>query len=281
MVKNKLLLLLLVFLFSVGGTVLASFEKVYDEANLFSEAERTDINEQALNLSEQTEMDIVIVTTNDSQGKSSSDYALDFYDEHGFGYEGTLDGVLYLLNMDEREVYIFTRDKGTDYIDASRVEESLDLVYPPLGEENYRESVQIFLDEVAIMMAAGLPANETSDGIGESGYGTGQSGYVHTDYSSPTSGPSLNERLGIYLLISLVIGGIVVGVMAMGNRGRSTVNARTYLQDNSFAVTKKRDHHYNTIVTQQKIPKNNNSGGGSFSGGGGGGGGIGGGGRKF
>ncbi|WP_404328597.1 TPM domain-containing protein [Mesobacillus maritimus] len=274
--KSFLLLgLLVVLLFAVGTNVLASYEKVYDEAGLFSEEERVDINDQAISLSEQTEMDIVIVTTNDSQGKSSSDYALDFYEEHGFGYEGTLDGVLYLLNMDEREVYIFTRDKGTDYIDAVRVEELLDRVYPPLGEENYRESAQIFLEEVESMMAAGPPVHDTEE---SSGY-SGESGYAYTEEDSSASDLSMIEKLGIYLLISLAIGGIVIGIMAMGNRGRSTVNARTYLQDNSFSVTRKRDQHYNTIVTQVKIPKNNNSGGGStFSGGGGG---IGGGGRKF
>ena len=64
------------------------------------------------------EIDIIIVTTNDNKGKPSSQYAVDFYEDHGFGYEGTLDGVLYLLNMDEREVYIFTRDKGTIILDA-------------------------------------------------------------------------------------------------------------------------------------------------------------------
>lgn len=279
MVKTKkfpvLLGLMLVLLFAVGTNVLASYEKVYDEAGLFSEEERADLNEQAISLSEHTQMDIVIVTTNDSQGKVSSDYALDFYERHGFGYEGTLDGVLYLLNMEGREVYIFTRDKGTDYIDAVRVEELLDRVYPPLGEENYRESVQIFLEEVESMMASGPPVYDT----GESGY-SGESGYAYTEDDRSASDLSIIEKLGIYLLISLAIGGIVIGIMAMGNRGRSTVNARTYLQDNSFSVTRKRDQHYNTIVTQQKIPKNNSSGGSTFSGGGGGGG-IGGGGRKF
>ncbi|MBY0095736.1 TPM domain-containing protein [Mesobacillus maritimus] len=275
MVKMKksflLLPLLLMLLVSVNGPVFASYEKVYDEAGLFSEEERADINTQAIALSEQTEMDIVIVTTNDSQGKPSSDYALDFYDEHGFGYEDSLDGVMYLLNMEEREVYIFTRDKGTDYIDAGRVEELLDVVYPPLGDENYRESVQFFLDEVESMMASGPPVYETGD--------RSDAGYAYTeDGISDESSLSMVEKLGIYLLISLALGGIVIGIMMMGNRGRSTVNARTYLQDNSFAVTKKRDQHYNTIVTQQKIQQNNNSGGSSISGGGGG---IGGGGRKF
>ncbi|MGM0901624.1 MAG: TPM domain-containing protein [Bacillota bacterium] len=281
MVKMKksfvLLPLLLVLLFSLGSHVFASYEKVYDDAGLFSEEERVDLNQQAISLGEQTQIDIVIVTTNDSQGKPSSDYALDFYDEHGFGYGGTLDGVLYLLNMEEREVYIFTRDKGTDYIDAVRVEELLNRVYPPLGEENYRESAQIFLEEVERMMAAGPPVYDTGE---SSGY-WGESGYAHTKDGSSASDLSMIEKLGIYLLISLVLGGIVIGIMAMGNRGRSMVNARTYLQDNSFSVTSKRDQHYNTIVTQVKIPKNNNSSGGSTFSGGGGGGGIGGGGRKF
>jgi uncharacterized protein len=272
--KNLVLLpFLVLFLFSVGASALTSYEKVYDQANLFSKEEGAELNEQAAALSEQTQMDVVIVTTNDSQGKSSSQYALDFYDEHGFGYQGTLDGILYLLNMDEREVYIFTRDKGTDYMDEFRVEQLLDLVYPSLGEEEYYESVQIFLEEVKSMMAEGPPEEYF-------GVQSGEAGYAYTDDGVSMGEPSLVEKLGIYLLISLAIGGIVVGIMAMGNKGHSSVSARTYLQDNSFTMTHNRDRHYNTIVTQQKIQQNNNnSGGSSFSGGGGGG--IGGGGRSF
>jgi uncharacterized protein len=285
MVKTKksfvLLPLLLVYLFSIGAGTLASYEKVYDQARLFSEEEQSELNEQARALSEQTQMDVVIVTTNDSLGKSSSQYALDYYDEHGFGYQGTLDGILYLLNMDEREVYIFTRDKGTDYIDDLRVEQLLDLIYPLLVDQQYYKSAQTFLEEVRSMMAAGPP--EEYHGVQ-----SGESGYAYTEDSEISSGGpgGLAEKLGIYLLISLAIGGIVVGLMAMGNKGRSTVNARTYLQDNSFIMTHSRDRHYNTIVTQQKIQQNNNNNGGSsLSGGSGGGGsggsGIGGGGRSF
>lgn len=275
MVKKVFFLLPILLLFiSCGTNALAAYEKVYDEAQLFTEAERTELNDRAMLLSEQTEMDIAIVTTDDSEGKSSNEYARDFYEEHGFGYEGTLDGVLYLLNMDEREVYIFTRDKGKKYIDANRVEELLDEVYPYLGEEKYGESAAIFLDELERMMESGPPATSSANTSGDSGYADTGNGTVSGEIT-------WLQKLGIYFFISIAVGGITIGTMVMGNRGRSTVNARTYLQDNSFKLTRKHDQHFNTIVTQQKIPKaNNNSGGSSFSGGIGGGG-IGGGGRKF
>ncbi|WP_147535758.1 TPM domain-containing protein [Bacillus marasmi] len=279
MVKSKKSFIMQVVFFMwlllISTNVLANYEKVYDDANLLSEQERAEINEKALALSDQTQMDIVIVTTDDSQDKASSQYALDYYEEHGFGYQGTLDGVLYLINMDEREVYIFTRDKGTNYIDASRVDELLDLVYPSLADGKYSESVHLFLDEVEKIMAAGAPANSINDSSGDSGYDNTEEGN-----GSSSIELSMFDKIGIYLLISLAIGGIVVGIMAMGNKGRSTVTASTYLQGDSFVITKKRDQHYNTIVTQQKIQNNNNNNsGGSFSGGSGGG--IGGGGRKF
>lgn len=271
-----------IFFVFVSSNVLAAYENVYDEANLLTEEVRAELNNKAMTLSDQTQLEIVIVTIDDSQGKESSQYALDFYDEHGFGYESTLDGVLYLLNMDEREVYIFTRDKGTDYINASRVEALLDQVYPSLGDENYSESIDIFLNEVEKIMEAGPPAEQNGTQSGSSGYqSNGDSGYVNTDDGSVKGEASWLQKIGIYVLISFTIGGIAIAIMAMGNRGRSTVNASTYLQGNSFTVTRKQDRHYNTIVTQQKIQKNNNSSGGSFTGGSGGGGGIGGGGRKF
>lgn len=270
MVKKRTFIcfIFIALILTMSPNVFAAFEKVYDEANLLTEEERAEINDIAIQLSDQTELDVIIVTMDDSEGKSSAQYAQDFYEEHGFGYQGTLDGILFLLNMDEREVYIFTRDLAYDYISDARVEEILDQVYPALAEERYSESIQIFLAEVERFVETGLSPEAAMDRSGEAG---GNAHYGNVPESSPF------ERIGIYLLIAVVIGGIAVGVMAMGNQGRSTTNARTYLENNSFTVTKKIDRHYNTIVTRQKIQKNTGAGGGGRSGGGR----IGGGGRKF
>ncbi|MCC3357356.1 TPM domain-containing protein [Bacillus sp. REN16] len=287
MVKKKALLIpffLLLFL-AFAITAFANTELVFDQAHLFSDTEKAELQEQASSLTEQFQMDIRIVTTNDSEGKSARQYASDFYDSHGFGYGGTEDGILYLIDMDNREVYIFTRDRIVDYFPDVTVEEVLDHVYPYLTEEAFGESAKAFLSDLEAIMNEGIPeGSSSSGGYDQSDSSSSSGGYAQSDspYSSSSSQGDLVKELLTYLAIAIGIGVISVGIMAMYNKGRSTTTAHTYLDSNSFAVTNKMDLHYNTRVTQQKIQQNNNNGGGSsFSGGGGGGGRSGGGGRGF
>lgn len=267
MVKKKIFLLpfFLLMLLAFANVAVANTESIFDQANLFSDTEKVELQEQASRLSDQFQMDIRIVTTNDSEGKSARQYASDFYDSHGFGYGETEDGVLYLIDMDNREVYIFTRDRIVDYFPDLTVEEILDKVYPYLTEEAFGESAKAFLADLEATMNAGIPeGSSSSDGYAQS---DGNSSYSPSNTAS--SDGELIKELLLYLAIAIGVGVISVGVMAMYNRGRSTTTASTYLESNSFDVTNKMDRHYNTRVTQQKIQRNSNSGGGSsFSGGG-------------
>lgn len=264
MKKTFLITILLVAMMSFAQTTLATVERVFDQASLFTQAEVDSIRETVDSLSEQLEIDIVIVTTNDSEGKTSKQYADDFYDQNGYMY----DGILYLLNMDEREVYISTTGYVRDIITDWDVEEILDEVYYYLADEQYRDSVAVFLAEVEARMTSSTEIINENDGVAQ----------VPSDVGNYDEEGSFLQEALIYLAVSLVVGGVTVGIMAMYNRGRLTVNEATYLDRESFKITRKVDRHYNTIVTKQKIQKNNSTGGGSsFRGGGG----HGGGGRKF
>ena len=53
------------------------------------------LEEEANNLSSEYNMDIVIVTTNDAAGKTSREYADDFFDYGGFGVGPDYDGILF------------------------------------------------------------------------------------------------------------------------------------------------------------------------------------------
>ncbi|MEH7237388.1 TPM domain-containing protein [Bacillus sp. JJ1562] len=267
MVKKKVLILPFFLLLIVAFAIptFANTENIFDQANLFSETEKLELQEQTSMLSEQFQMDIRIVTTSNSEGKSARQYASDFYDSHGFGYGESEDGILYLIDMDNREVYIFTRDRIVDYFPDSTVEQILDHVYPFLTEEAFGDSAKAFLSDLEATMNEGISEGSTSSG----GYSQSDSDTSYSSSAPAATNGELIKELLIYLAIAIGIGVISVGVMAMYNRGRSTTTASTYLESNSFDVINKMDRHYNTRVTQQKIQRNSNNGGGSsFSGGG-------------
>ena len=91
-------------------TVLAAEDRVFDDAKLFSTDEITQLNDKIAALISELNQDFVIVTTNDAQGATAQEYADDYYDEHGFGIGANKTGVLFLIDMDNREVYISTCD---------------------------------------------------------------------------------------------------------------------------------------------------------------------------
>jgi len=238
-------IMLLLTVFVVGANASATTPKVYDEAMLFSQMEKEALEQRAVEISERLKQDIVIVTINDNQGKTSQEYADDFYDGNGFGYGENYDGLLLLINMDDREVYISTCGRAIQYFTDARIESILDNVYTYLADGNYSDGARVFLDEVEYYVEKGIPSNQ---------YTQNQSGVPSSEREM-----GLGKRILIYLLISFGIGGISVGIMAINNKGKSSTNENTYLESNSFNIINSQDHHVNTTVTHVTI--NTNSGG--------------------
>ena len=154
-----------VFLLSFYMLCLTNFAaeiKVYDFASLFSLNEIEALQEETTSLAEKYEMDIGIVTTDDAQGKSAMDYADDFYDENDFGYGTNADGLLLLIDMDNREIYISTCGKGISYFTDLRISQMLDSLYNFVSSGNYYGAATDFLDQVILYLDAGIPSNQNT-----------------------------------------------------------------------------------------------------------------------
>ena len=89
----------------------------------------------------------------------------DFYDENAFGYDaphGT--GILFLIDMDNRQAWISTSGEAITYFTDQRIEWTLDNIFEFLPDGNYAGSFQAFLDSVELYMNRPVRAGETSDG---------------------------------------------------------------------------------------------------------------------
>lgn len=62
-------------------SVNAQTSYVYDEADLLTETEEAELQNLAQSMQEQWDMNFLVVTTSDAEGKSAMEYADDFYDE--------------------------------------------------------------------------------------------------------------------------------------------------------------------------------------------------------
>lgn len=164
MVKHamKTLLTCVVALLLLSGLpVCAQAEHVIDLAQVFSTNEVQTLAEQARRLGEAYALDIVIVTTQDAEGKSSRAYADDFYDENGYGVGIDLSGILFLIDYDNREAYISTAGEGIRYLTDQRIELILDAVIDGgLADDNPYGAALAFLTATESFLQAGIPADQ-------------------------------------------------------------------------------------------------------------------------
>lgn len=172
MVKLKRLfpvLALLIFILLLASPVYAEQNLVVDQAGILTATEVADLESAARSLGEQYQMDIVIVTTDQADGKSSMAYADDFFDYGGYGVGNGRDGILFLIDMDNRMLWISTSGSGIDYLTDKRIESILDDVYVFMGRDvpDYHGAASAFLTSTANFLAEGVPHNSISlfDGI--------------------------------------------------------------------------------------------------------------------
>ncbi|MDD5949144.1 MAG: TPM domain-containing protein [Lachnospiraceae bacterium] len=210
-------------------------QRVFDQADLILEEDETKLQEKIERTRSETHTDIVVLTTNDAEGKSSMAYADDFYDVHDFGYEdshGT--GILFLIDMDNREIWFSTSGDCMKYYTSSRIDSAIDQVYEKLKAGEYYQVFDGCIDSVPRYM-----------------------------YRNNTVNPIW------YFWIALVVSICFVVYLIVNRGGKVTVTSDTYLMPASKEVYKRSDFHYDTVVTTRVIESSSGgSGGGHTSSGG-------------
>ena len=121
--------------------------KVYDYAELLTEDQEKQLALKAKDILARHNIDIAIVTVNTTNGLSSTEYADDFYDYNPFGYGNDASGLLMLINMEEREVWISTHGDAIKIFTDSKIESLLDEVYLGLSQKNYYKTGNDFLSK--------------------------------------------------------------------------------------------------------------------------------------
>lgn len=237
-----LALMLSIFIFNLD-TVLADKSLIFDDAMLFTEDEIVKLEAEANSLSNDYNIDIVIVTTNDADGKTSREYADDFFDYGGFGVGEDYDGILFLIDMDNREAYISTSGVGIRYLTDSRIESILDIVFDSgLAEGDYYGAVIGFLRGTKDYLESGIPSNQ----------------YNKPEYVKP------KNKLTFTDMIISVIGGIMTSsifyfIAKSRYKTPRTINPFSYRNNSFVNFVSNEDKLIDTFVTHRIIPKPSNA----------------------
>ena len=248
------LILILICFFTLCTSLMAAVPRVNDLADLLS-LDQIESLEKKLNiLSETYQMEVVIVTTNDTEGKSSRDYADDFYDANGYGYGDNWDGLLFLIDMDNRQLWISTSGLAARYLTDSRIEQLNDTIAPHLTKANYYEGCNVFINGIENYFKSGIPSNSHLT------FEDGKKPFTNS-YGNPLTSKNYLFYAGIAFLAALVMASIVRAIISYRYKHpRHTVPA-TLPDRLSVNYTEKHDQFISTHTTKTKIETSSSSGG--------------------
>ena len=120
-------------------------EKIYDFADLFVEGEEEELFNFITDYIDEHNMDMVVVTIDDNNKSDAKEYAEDFYDYNYFGKGKNYDGILFLIDMDTREIYVMTTGNALLYYDDARIDGLLDAAYVYMTSEEYYQAAKAFI----------------------------------------------------------------------------------------------------------------------------------------
>lgn len=266
MIKRRILPVLLSFLvmsliMTGFQTVLAAEDRVFDDAKLFSTDEITQLNDKIAALISELNQDFVIVTTNDAQGATAQEYADDYYDEHGFGIGANKTGVLFLIDMDNREVYISTCGEMIDYLTDARIHIMLNDAVTHLKKKEYYSAADDFLSKAQSYVISGIPDNQYQQDISDPDYPMGE-----TDTESPEK-PNPVAVVIISVIIALVAGAVCCGIIAAKYNMSFSAYQYPFRQKSQIHFTCVEDRFRNQTLTHHHIDPPDSRG--SHGGGGG------------
>ena len=145
MVRKWLLAALLLALL-IPAAALAEGQ-IIDNAGLFTASETAEMQTIIQRVEDAHQVDLVVLTSNDVPYDPSEsmyrirDYADDFYDDGGYGMGPDNSGMLILLDIRNRVVWLSTGGVMISYINDSREEEILDACYGDLHYNRYGQGV--------------------------------------------------------------------------------------------------------------------------------------------
>ncbi|MBR3780130.1 MAG: TPM domain-containing protein [Clostridia bacterium] len=268
-----ILALSFLFLFSVCSYAYTFDVMIDDRASLFSEEETERVDEAAYEFANSTEFSVAVVTTEDAMGKSAMEFADDYYDSLIFSSGWSENGILFLIDMDNREIYVSCAGLCIDEYSDYELNKIVDSGYFYVTEGEYADCIITMISEAEKLFAESNDISsyyENGELIPTYG-GEYEDEYYYSDYDYTYD---VNEfsimHVLIYIVIGLVAGGITVFAVKSSykNIGKGDeFNA----DDISLELTASNDNVISKNVITTKIPKNNNNNHHRHGGGGGGG----------
>ena len=225
---KKIVLLMAISL--LLGLSFGQSSPVFDYLGVLSEQEEANLRERIERIRSAHDFDVVIVMTDVVNGKSSRDYADDFYDENGFGLDARNSGILMLVNMYDREVWLSTTGRGIEVFTDQRIDGMTDAIASRLSDGDFYKAALVFLEDLSTYLERGVPQ-----------------GQVTVDSEAVKTHLTYFQRVGrllknpIVYLVALVISVVATGALSLESKGKKTTHYQTYESEGSFDLKRTED----------------------------------------
>ena len=244
-----------------------SLPRLIDDADLLTDSEEISILNKLDEIADTAQFDVIAATVNTLDGKTPQEYADDLYDYNDFGLGAQKDGILLLISMEDRDVYISTTGYGIELFSDGVWDESiLNKILPYLSDGRYFEAIEYYASLCAIHIAP-----EHSDAFGYSDV-IDEYEYYYDDYDYNYSS-SLSFDYIRMIPVSVAIGMVISLLIMLSFRSklksvRSKPAAHDYQIPGSMHITHQSDMYLYSRVTKVPRQTNNSSsrGGGTHSG---------------
>ena len=208
-------------------------EKVYDFADLFTDTEENDIYLKTNEFITTYDMDLAIVTISSNPKYSEVEYADDFYDYNNFNDNG----ILFLIDMDNRQIYMSTTGTAINMYNDNRINYLMDSIYKYISNKSYSKGTLEYIKMLSSLASEGYP--------------TGNEIYQST-----------SSKVLKSMFFSFIITVIVMVILISKNKlVRKASDAKEFLEKDSIKITQLGDILIDTHTETYRI--NNNSNGGS------------------
>lgn len=268
--KRLLLLLMCVLTVLVSPmSAIAVPPKIVDDAGLLNDIEISNLEKRAQELADRYDMDIVIVTVDSLNGKSSEAFADDYYDSNGYGMGSDYSGVLLLLSMEYRDWTISTCGETIYALTDYGVQDLFSQIAGYLSQDQFYLAFCAYLDALEPYLLAyseGSPIDgdaEQYDGPGTYIPGT-QDDIVY--YEPVRDFTWYAKKVILGFAVGVVAAGIVLLVMrGQMNTAKAQRGAASYMLSNTYRVGLHSDIFLYSQISKVRKSENTSSGSGGGS----------------
>lgn len=248
---------ILLFTLPAFGDSLSREQRVYDYADLFSYEEEEALQKRAEQIIEQWDMDMIFLTTEDTEGLEAKYYAAEFFTDHDFGIGEDADGIIMIVDMGERDAQIVTHGKAIDIFTDYYIDKIWNEMAGDLSDGAYFTAMNTLCDRVEYYN-------------GEYEKYQNDPNYV-SEYQQAQNARK-KSRTGAGIAVSSLLSALIslFSVKHMQSKYRNIqpyTDGRAYLKENGMTLTKNQDVFAGTHTSRTPIPKDNGHGGGSSWGG--------------